>query len=112
MENRQKPVDGKSQGQIFQKSQGQSGFHRRKVENPKVEYFRNPKVKSQCPIGKCAKTTTQKKTGLTGEKWKPPNGKSQGQIDKTGFNRKKAVLTGKSVTKNKKPKTLKEMSIY
>ena len=61
---------------------------------------------------KCAKTTTQKKTGLTGEKWKPPNGKSQGHIGKTGFNRKKAVLTGKSVTKNKKPKTLKEMSIY
>ena len=78
MENRQKPVDGKSQGQIFQKSQGQSGFNRRKVENPKVKYFRNPKVKSQCPIGKCAKTTTQKKTGLTGN----PKVKSQGQIGK------------------------------
>ena len=53
----------------------------------------------------------EKKPVLTGEKWKPPNGKSQGQMGKTGFNRKKAVLTGKSVTKNKKPKTLKEMSI-
>ena len=83
--------DWKSQGQIFQECQGQIPMSNRK---------------------KCAKTTTWKKPVLTGEKWKPPNGKSQGHIGKTGFNRKKAVLTGKSVTKNKKPKTLKEMSIY
>ena len=85
MENRQKPVDGKSQGQIFQKSQGQSGFNRRKVENPKVKYFRNPKVKSQCPIGKCAKTTTQKKTGFNRRKvettkWKIPRSHGQNRF--------------------------------
>ena len=81
----------KSQGQIFQECQGQIPMSNRKMrQNPHLE----------------------KKPVLTGEKWKPPNGKSQGHIGKTGFNRKKAVLTGKSVTKNKKPKTLKEMSIY
>ena len=67
------------------KKTGLTGNHQ--MENPKVKYFRNAKVKSQCPIGKCAKTTTWKKPVLTGEKWKPPNGKSQGQMGKTGKNR-------------------------
>ena len=86
----------KSQGQIFQECQGQiprsniSGIPR---SNPNVKNVRNAKVKSQ------------------GQECQ----ECQGQIPKvkweTTKNRKKPVLTGKSVTKKKKPKTLKEMSI-
>ena len=40
------------------------------------------------PPGKNApKPPPGKKPVLTGEKWKPPNGKSQGQMGKTGKNR-------------------------
>ena len=76
----------KSQGQIFQECQGQIPMSNRKMrENHHLEKtgFNRRKVETT--------------------KWKIPRS--------NGENRKKAVLTGKSVTKIKKPKTLKEMSI-